>query len=74
MQFYIFVLIQNDFKLFTSPQDYGEKVIAKIREFNVSVGQVYAVYSWYVLLLIVYCFFLLLFVETDRESVDKTKR
>ena len=31
---------QNDFKLFTSPQDYGEKVIAKITEFNATVGQV----------------------------------
>lgn len=31
---------QSDFKLFTSPQDYGEKVIAKIAEFNEAVTQV----------------------------------
>lgn len=31
---------QNEFKTFTSPREYGEKVIAKIREFNASLEQV----------------------------------
>ena len=27
-------LIQNEYKLFSSPSDYAEKVVGKIREFN----------------------------------------
>ena len=32
--------LQNDFKTFTSPEDYAEKVVGKIREFNSTVIQV----------------------------------
>lgn len=31
---------QSDFKTFTSPEDYAEKVVGKIKEFNSIVGQV----------------------------------
>ena len=36
----VLCILQSGFKLFTSPQDYGEKVIAKIAEFNATVDQV----------------------------------
>lgn len=34
------LLVQSDFKTFTSASDYGDKVIGKIREFNATVEQV----------------------------------
>ena len=32
--------LQNDFKTFTNPEDYAEKVVGKIKEFNSTVIQV----------------------------------
>ena len=36
----IVVFVQNGFKLFTSPQDYCDKVLSKIVEFNSSIEEV----------------------------------
>ena len=66
-----FVLwFQSDFKLFTSPQDYGDKVIAKITEFNEAVDQVMIIFcTWQGFILL--SFFIAL--EINRESIDTIK-
>lgn len=43
--------MQNDFKTFTSPEDYAEKVVGKIKEFNstvIQVGMLLLIYILYV--------------------------
>ena len=38
---YVYFFLQNEFKVFTSPQNYEEKVIGKIIEFNESINEVH---------------------------------
>ena len=42
----LYKISQKDYKLFTSPSDYADKVMGKIREFNGTLDQVCTVFKY----------------------------